>query len=228
MTRLTSKRTRTEAAIPEQVTWTVDPPELTRRAKKQAKQAAKAEGKAAKDSAKAEKMAAQAEKANVKASMKADKREAKAAHKGEHGRVTPSNAKKYLGVAKVVGPAIAPFALKAASGAREGYDRMRARQLGIPVDDLGRYSGKGAALHARIAGVANALDDLRSGTASRNDERAVATEQFVEAAERRMEQLTSAVRAAERMPTARRRAAHRAVSGELNRIEDDLLQKLGI
>ncbi|WP_295145317.1 DUF6474 family protein, partial [Saccharopolyspora sp.] len=32
----------------------------------------------------------------------------------------------------------------------------------------------------------------------------------------------------ERMPAQRRRAAHRAVTGELDRIEDDLLNRLGI
>ncbi|MER7084049.1 DUF6474 family protein, partial [Saccharopolyspora kobensis] len=36
------------------------------------------------------------------------------------------------------------------------------------------------------------------------------------------------VRAAERMPTQRRRSAHRAVDAELGRIEDDLLTRFGV
>ncbi|WP_434094102.1 DUF6474 family protein [Saccharopolyspora kobensis] len=36
------------------------------------------------------------------------------------------------------------------------------------------------------------------------------------------------MRAAERMPTQRRRSAHRAVDAELGRIEDDLLTRFGV
>jgi hypothetical protein len=153
---------------------------------------------------------------------------ARSAKKHENGRITPSNAKRLIGVAKVVGPVLAPFALKAISAARESYDRMRARQLGVPVEDLGRFTGKGAALHARIAGDLDTLRELRSRSAGRTDKDSVAAERFADATGRRLGQLTSAVRAAEHMPTARRRAAHRAVSGELGRIEDDLLNRLGV
>lgn len=156
------------------------------------------------------------------------KKQAKAEKQGELGRITPGNAKKALGVAKVIGPALAPYAMKAASTAREGYDRMRARRLGTSVEDLGRFTGRGAALHARIAGDADALRDLRSRAAGSTGRDGVPTEQFADTAEKRLTELTSAVRAAERMPSSRRRATHRAVSGELSRIEDDLLNRLGV
>jgi hypothetical protein len=44
----------------------------------------------------------------------------------------------------------------------------------------------------------------------------------------RLADLAVAVRAAEQMPTARRRTAYRAIGGELDRIETDLLTHLGI
>lgn len=174
--------------------------------------------------------AAKSERQKAKATTKAAKATTKAEQKGEHGRITPGNAKRVVGIFKVVAPFLAPYAAKAAFTARDGYDRMRARRLGVPVEDLGRFSGRGAALHARIAGDADALQRLRSGTdgqgadGSTNSQGNV--EQFTDNAEKRLGQLTNAVRAAERMPGSRRRAAHRAVAGELGRIEDDLMRQL--
>ncbi|NHD18882.1 hypothetical protein G9447_13955 [Actinopolyspora sp. BKK1] len=137
--------------------------------------------------------------------------------------MTPGNAKKVVGVAKIVGPVLAPYAAQAATGARETYERFRARRLGVAVEDVSRFSGRGAALHARIAGDAKALEELRH----RGDGADESVTRFVDSAQRRLEEMSSAVRAAERMPASRRRAAHRAVDGELGRIEDDLLRRFG-
>ena len=51
---------------------------------------------------------------------------------------TPSRAKHLISLAKVIGPAVvpvvAPYALKAAGVARNSYEHLRARQLGVDVD----------------------------------------------------------------------------------------------
>ena len=136
-------------------------------------------------------------------------------------RLTPARAKNLVGVVKVIGPAVvpvvAPYALRAASMARDAVDKMRARRLGVAVEDLANYSGRGGALHARIAGAARAAADLRTSDAA-----------YADASEARLTQLAAAVRAAERMPTARRKAAHKAISQELDRLEEDLLRRLGV
>ncbi|GAA0508390.1 hypothetical protein GCM10011581_19640 [Saccharopolyspora subtropica] len=168
-----------------------------------------------------------ARRADEKLTKRVDKKLAKRISEGEHGRITPGRAKKVIGVAKVVVPVLVPFARHAATAARERYDRMRARHLGVPVDQLGSFSGRGAALHARIAGDAEALRDLRTQSAG-NDEVSLAAEQYAERTAARLAQLTSAVRAAERMPAQRRRSAHRAVDAELGEIEDELLTRFGI
>ncbi|WP_447005026.1 DUF6474 family protein [Saccharothrix isguenensis] len=134
---------------------------------------------------------------------------------------TPGRAKNLVGVAKVLAPVLipvmAPMAARAAALLSDRYDHYRAARLGIPVDQLTRYSGRGASLHARIAGFSEALDQLR------DTERT-----YVESTERRLAQLLAAVRAAERMPAPRRRAAHRAVSADLDGLEADLLKRLGV
>lgn len=145
-------------------------------------------------------------------------------------RVTPAKAKNLLSVAKVIGPAVlpvvTPYLLKAASAARDGVDRYRARKLGVPVADLAEFTGRGGALHARIVGADTALTELADspgGSAGAEANRA-----FVAGSRETLANLATVVRAAERMPAERRRAAHRAVGTELDRIEAELLRRLGV
>jgi Family of unknown function (DUF6474) len=118
-------------------------------------------------------------------------------------------------IAPAVLPALTPYVTKTAGTVRDGWDRLRARRLGIGIDELATYSGRGGSLHARIAGAGNSLKDLGD-------------EAFTRSTETRLRQLTAAVRAAERMPGARRKGAHRAVAAELDRIEREILQHLEI
>jgi hypothetical protein len=142
-------------------------------------------------------------------------------------KLTPSRAKNIVAVAKILVPAVlpvvTPYLIKAAALTRDGFDQYRARRLGIGVDDLPKFSGRGGALHVRIVGADHGLAELSArGTTDESDTA------FVAASRATLGTLAVAVRAAERMPTTRRRAAHRSVSGELDRIERDLLQRLGV
>ncbi|MFD4672860.1 DUF6474 family protein [Lentzea sp. NPDC058450] len=134
---------------------------------------------------------------------------------------TPGRAKNLVGVAKVVGPALipvlAPVIARGAGVLSEQYDRYRARRLGIDVADIGKYSGYGARLHARIVGFSESLETLRA-----------ADSDWVSKTETRLAQLLAAVRASERMPTARRKAAHRAVATDLDVLEQELLRRLNV
>jgi hypothetical protein len=159
-----------------------------------------------------------ADKAAAKAVRKADKKAAKD---------TAKKARNAMGVAKVVAPVVipvvAPFAVHAAGVAREAYDRYQARRLGVGVDRLHEFTGKGAGLHARIAGLSDGLRELLASERATADDR-----EFAENARGTLEQLAASVRAAERMPTAHRKAAHRAVADELDTLETDLLHRLGL
>ena len=134
---------------------------------------------------------------------------------------TPSRAKNLMGVAKVVAPALipvlAPVIARGAGVLSEQYDRYRARRLGIDVADIGKYSGYGARLHARIVGFSESMETLRPTDSD-----------WVSKTETRLSQLLAAVRASERMPTARRKAAHRAVGTDLDVLEQELLRRLNV
>jgi hypothetical protein len=138
---------------------------------------------------------------------------------------TAARAKRMIGVGKAVAPLLAPYALAAAGVARARWDAYRAARLGVEPGQLAAYAGPGGALHARLSRLAQALDELESGsgTDTTNAGRAFAAD-----TRPRLADLAVAVRAAEQMPTTRRRTAYRAIGGELDRLEVALLRHLGI
>lgn len=135
-------------------------------------------------------------------------------------RVTPANTKRALAVAKLVAPVLAPLALQAASLTRDRWDRLRAQRLGVSVDRLAEFTGKGAALHVRVSALATSFGELRA----RHPEES----EFVDTGERKLADLAGAVRAAEQMPAGRRRATHRSIAAELDTLERELLSRLGV
>jgi hypothetical protein len=136
-------------------------------------------------------------------------------------KLTPGRAKNLISVVKVVGPAVipvvAPYVLQAAGAVRERWDQRKARQLGVDVANLHKFTGSGAKLHARISNIAKALDELEP-TAS----------EFVAASHRRLHALGTATTAAETMPTVQRVTAQRSISGQLTIVEDELVKRLGL
>ncbi|WP_127781623.1 DUF6474 family protein [Rhodococcus sp. X156] len=194
------------------------------------KNKAKATGKAtvaasvARTQLPAETTSGKGKKADTKADKKAQKKNAEKAAAQEKG-LNPKKVRNALGIMRVLAPVLAPLAYKAATATRGQLDQARARKMGVSVHELGDFSGHGAALNARIAGLEPTLDQLASanGTGAHSD--AVA---FREATRARLGELSTAVHAAERMPAARRKAAHRAVATELDAIEADLLARLGV
>lgn len=138
--------------------------------------------------------------------------------------LTGKSAKRMIGVGTAVAPLLAPYALAAAGAARGAWDARKAARYGIAADQLGAYAGPGGALHARLSRVAETLTELESSTTHVTD----GATSFVATTRPRLADLAVAVRAAEQMPTARRRTAYKAIGHELDRIEIDLLTHLGV
>ncbi|MBA4021447.1 MAG: hypothetical protein C0482_03725 [Gordonia sp.] len=136
--------------------------------------------------------------------------------------LSTARVKRYLQVAKVLSPVLVPIAYRASTAAREQISRVQADRAGVPIAELNRYSGHGAALSARISGASESLHTL---TAKHSD---AETKTFTTIMEQRLSDLSTAVAAAEHMPAARRRSAHAAISRELAAIDADLLARLGV
>jgi len=88
---------------------------------------------------------------------------------------------------------------------------------------IGQFSGHGAQLSARIAGAERSLRMVQDKKPKDTE-----TKQFVSAITERLTDLSAAVTAAENMPATRRRAAHTAISSQLDGIEADLMARLGL
>ncbi len=164
----------------------------------------------------------------VKALKKAEKDAAKDAKKAgaevPAPRFSSAQAKRLIGVGTTVVPLLAPYALAAATAARGRWDAYRAGRLGVPTDQLVAFSGPGGALHARLSHMAEAMTQLDGGTVKAT----AAAKEFAATSQPRLADLALAVRAAEQMPSARRRTAFKAISGELDGIELALLGHLGV
>ncbi len=116
-----------------------------------------------------------------------------------------------------------PIAYRAAIAARGVIDERRADRLGVPLSQLGQFSGQGGQLSARIAG---AESSLRAVAAKKPKD--AETKQFVAAMTERLSALSAAVTAAENMPGPRRRDAHAAIAEQLDGIDADLMARLGV
>ncbi|WP_433523771.1 DUF6474 family protein [Nocardia pseudovaccinii] len=196
---------------------------LKHKAAMEAKLGARNDRKARRAEARTQAKVAKAQIATLQAEEKAA---LKVAAKAERDPFTASQVRKYLGVARVLVPVLAPLAYRAATFIRGRIDTRRAHQLGIGVEQLGDFSGHGGRLQARITNTEAALDKI--GTQSGDKAGKGETQKFVTATQDRLGNLTAAIRTAEQMPAPRRRAVHASISGELSGIEADVLARLGV
>jgi Family of unknown function (DUF6474) len=176
----------------------------------------------------AERAGEKALKAQVKAQQDSDKAalkvaevQLKAAREGK--LLSPTRIRRALTVSRLLAPVLTPLIYRGAMAARALIDQRRADQLGIPLAQIGQFSGHGARLSARIAGSEQSLR-----TVQEKKPKDAETRQFAVAVGERLGDLSAAVTAAEHMPAARRRAAHTAISSQLDGIEADLMARLGL
>ena len=195
------------------------------KAKLEARLAAKNDARRIKSDRKASRKALKAQvktqRGNDRTARKVAKTELKAAREGH--LLSPARIRRLLTVARLLAPVAMPLIYRAATAARGALDERRADQLGVPLAQLGQFSGHGAALSARISGAERTLSQV----AEKNPKDAE-TKQFVAAINDRLTDLAAAVTAAENMPTARRRGAHAAIAAQLDGIDADLMARLGL
>jgi hypothetical protein len=137
--------------------------------------------------------------------------------------LSPTRIRRLLTVSRLLAPIVVPVAYRVAIAARGLIDQRRADQLGVPLAQIGQFSGHGGRLSARIAGGEQSLRAVQE-----KKPRDAETQKFVTAISERLADLAAAVTAAENMPGARRRGAHAAISRQLDEIDADLMARLGL
>lgn len=195
------------------------------RAKLEAKLSAKNEARRIKAVQRADEKAVKAQlkaqRDSDRAALKVAEAELKAAREGK--LLSPTRIRRMLTVSRLLAPILAPLVYRAAIAARGLIDQRRADQLGIPLAQLGQFSGHGARLSARIAGSEQSLRLVQE-----NRPKDAETKDFVSAITSRLTDLSAGIAAAENMPAQQRRAAHSAISTQLDGIEADLMARLGL
>ncbi len=198
---------------------------LKAKAKMEAKLAAKNEGKRIKATERAENKAV---KAQLKAQRDIDRTAVKVAETqlrtAREGKVlAPGRIRRTLTASRLLAPVVVPVAYRAAIAARGVIDERRADRLGVPLTQLGQFSGQGGRLSARIAGAEHSLRLVAEANPKDSE-----TKQFVAAVTARLAALSAAVTAAENMPGQRRRPAQASISEQLDGIDADILARLGV
>ena len=195
------------------------------KAKLEARLAAKNEARRIKADGKRQsaaiKAGVKAQRDSDKSALKVAETQLKAAKEGK--LLSPSRIRRVLTVSRLLAPVVVPVLYRAAIAARGVVDQRKADRLGIPLSQIGQFSGAGGSLSARVAGAEQTL-----GKVAEKKPKDAETKQFVAAINDRLTDLSAAVTAAENMPVSRRRAAHAAISSQLDGIDADLMARLGV
>ncbi len=162
-----------------------------------------------------------AQRDSDKTALKVAETQLQAAREGK--LLSPTKIRRLLLVSRILAPVVVPVAYRAAIAARGVLDQRRADQLGVPLSQIGQFSGTGGALSARIAGAERSLRQV-----AENKPKDAETKQFVTTLTGKLADLSAAVTAAENMPAAQRRTAHAAIDNQLNGIDADVLARLGV
>ena len=85
-----------------------------------------------------------------RATLKVAEAQLKAAREGK--LLSPARVRRFLTVGRMLAPILVPLAYRAATAARGFLDERKADKLGVPLSQVGQFSGQGGQLSARIAG----------------------------------------------------------------------------
>ncbi|MDO5032954.1 DUF6474 family protein [Corynebacterium sp.] len=195
---------------------------------------ARAEAKAAKTRAKAEvkaadkarrrqqKLLAKQEKALIKAENKGLKNRRKHEYKMakaeleriKKGRFNRDNVKRYAGALRTAAPLLLPLIYRGVTAAQDQLEKKRAQKAGVSADQLASFSGHGAPLKARVAGIRNSLQNAEVPAGFKRD------------VKERLTELDTAIDNAEFMTEAQRRRAHSSINSEIDAITEAIQEKL--
>jgi hypothetical protein len=198
---------------------------LKAKAKMEAKLAAKNESKRIKAALRTEEKAARAQvkaqRDSDRTALKVAETQLRAAREGK--LLAPGRIRRTLTASRLLAPVVVPVAYRAAIAARGVIDERRADRLGVPMTQLGQFSGAGGRLSARLAGAERSLRLVAERKPQDGE-----TRQFVSAISDRLAALSAAIPAAENMPGPNRRAAQAAIGEQLDGIEADIMARLGV
>lgn len=185
------------------------------RARKFARDEAKADLRTMELLDKAEQRLLKEEKKALKSKRKHEKQLAQAHLKRiEESGLTKKKAKQWTGAARALVPVLLPLVYKAWTSYRQGELDNRAAGMGLTSQDLARHSGRGAELKARIEALRANVDNESSLPRG-----------FADDARVRLADLDQAVRNAEHASPEQQRLTHNAIEQDLTDLAAEIHAK---
>ncbi|AQQ16281.1 hypothetical protein CGLAU_11750 [Corynebacterium glaucum] len=185
------------------------------RARKFARDEAKADLRTMELLDKAEQRLVKEEKKALKSKRKHEKQLAQAHLKRiEESGLTKKKAKQWTGAARALVPVLLPLIYKAWTSYRQGELDNRAAGMGLTSQDLARHSGRGAELKARIEALRANVDNESSLPRG-----------FADDARVRLADLDQAVRNAEHASPEQQRLTHNAIEQDLTDLAAEIHAK---
>ena len=167
------------------------------------------------------KLAKKQSKADQKLELKLSKAHAKQQDKlaeqvleAQRGRkLQVSDVTRWVSIARIAVPVLLPIVYRIGTALREQLQEGQARRQGVTAAQLAQHSGHGSALLARIDGARAAAEQVKSAG-------------FRKDVAERLDALAAAVQSADHMLPGQRRRVHDSVSGDLNGIDNEIIEKI--
>lgn len=188
---------------------------------KQDAKARKLDGKALKRAEKIRKSQFKDEKKALAAKQKYQMRMAQKVLDQQRAQgFSKEKAKSWVGGGRVLIPVLAPLAYRAITALQNREQEASAKRFGVSADAVARHHGYGAPLRARVEATRTSLKEL-----NRNSNAAPG---FVKDANKRLDIIDDALDTAENMTPDQRRRAFQSIISELNGLDSQILDQLGV
>lgn len=185
------------------------------RARAEVKRDDKATARREKLLTKAERQLVKSEEKDLKRRRKHEEKRAKQElEKLRQGRVNSDTVKRYAGVARTAAPLLLPLIYRALVALRQRGEDKRAHNMGLSSDELSAFSGHGADLKARTAGIRKSLNGTALPAGFQRD------------AGDRLDELDAAIDNAEYMSSQQRRRAHDSIRADIDGVADEIQHRI--
>ncbi len=185
------------------------------RVKQEVKAQSKAQQRQQKLLAKQEKMLIKAEEKGLKNKRKHEQKRAKQElAKLREGRFNSGNVKRYAGAMRAALPLALPLIYRGIIAGREALEKRRADKAGVSAEQMASFSGHGAPLRVRTAGLRNSLEDTDLPGGFKRD------------VKERLKELDAAIGNAEFMTDQQRRRVHNTISSDIDAVSAEIQSRI--
>lgn len=130
------------------------------------------------------------------------------------GRLNKDTVKRYLGVARLLLPLAIPLFYRVMTAGKQQVENRRARALGVSPEQLAKFSGHGAALHAKLETLDKPLENANVPSGFKKDVR------------KRVQELHTAIDNAENLAPEQRKRTHDSITKEIERLSSEIQARL--